>query len=488
MLFAMQLELQHDSTLINEDLAPTTAEQRTWSVWNIASLWIGMAVCIPTYTLASSLVDKGWSWKTAVASVALGNLVVLLPMILNAHAGTRYGIPFPVLLRSSFGVMGANIPALMRAFVACGWFGIQTWIGGSAMYELVHTLAPGIALIPNLVPSWFGISTGQFMCFILFWLLNVVIIIRGIESIRVLETWSAPLLIAVGVALFGWAWSSVSDASQLFVEPASTTQIGWDTVFGAGLTSAVAFWGTLALNIPDFSRYARSQRDQIIGQSIGLPPTMTLFAFVGAIVTNASGIVFGKRIADPVQLLARIGGPSTRILSMVALLIATLTTNLAANVVSPANDFANLDPRRISFRKGALITAFIGILIMPWKLYNDAAHYLFTWLLGYGALLGSIGGIMIVDYFALRRCSLNVSDLYRRDGEYRFARGYNPFAIVALIVGIAFNVPGFLTALGVYRAAPIWTAVYDRAWFVSLLLSGSVYYRLMKSRGFRRSP
>ncbi|MBT6178918.1 MAG: NCS1 family nucleobase:cation symporter-1, partial [Deltaproteobacteria bacterium] len=387
-----------DARLINEDLRPTRDDERTWSRWHIAALWVGMAVCIPTYTLASGMVQEGWSWKAAVCAVALGNLVVLFPMLLNAHAGTRYGIPFPVLLRSSFGVFGANIPALMRALVACGWFGIQTWIGGSALYYLTLSLFPNAPSLPEILPVWMGIGTGEFAAFLVFWLINVAIIIRGVDSIRVLETWAAPCLLAMGAILFGWAWSHMGDLSSLLAEQKPATRSWESALLGAGITGGVAFWGTLALNIPDFARYAKNQKEQVIGQTIGLVPTMTAFAFVGAVVTNATVFIFGTRIADPVELVSQIGGPVMTVVSMLALAMATLTTNLAANVVSPANDFSNVAPHKISFKGGALIATVIGILIMPWKLYNDAAQYLFTWLIGYGALLGAVAGVMIADY------------------------------------------------------------------------------------------
>lgn len=468
-----------DPRLSNADLAPVPPERRTWSARHIAALWIGMAVCIPTWTLASGLVATGSSWKAAVASVALGNLVVLVPMVLNAHAGTRYGIPFPVLLRAPFGVTGANIPALLRAFVACGWFGIQTWIGGAALYRLLAVLMPSIADLPAMLPAWVGLGTGELLCFLAFWAMNVAIILRGIDSLKALETAAAPLLLAMGVALLVWAWRRTGSLSVLLAEAPGSGGAGFGAVLGAGLTGAVAFWGTLALNIPDFSRFARSQRDQVAGQALGLPATMAFFAFAGAVVTNATAVIFGERIPDPVALLARIGGPAITVLAMLGLTLATLTTNLAANVVSPANDFSNLAPRRISFRRGALITAVIGIVIMPWKLYNDAARYLFAWLLGYGALLGSVGGIMIADYWGLRRCRLERDDLYRRGGIYEYRRGVNPVALVALAIGIAPNIPGFLGALGVLEPGPVFAGIYAWAWFVAFLLGGGSYLGLM---------
>ena len=466
--------------LANEDLLPVPPDRRTWNWWHIASLWIGMAICIPTYTLASGLIAQGWTWQAAVGAVILGNLVVLLPIALNSHAGTRYGIPFPVLARSSFGVLGANIPALLRALVACGWFGIQTWIGGWAIYKLIEVIWPGIATLPQLLPAFVGLNTGEFLCFILFWAMNVWIVLRGMDSIKFLETWGSPFLLAVGVALFAWALVRAGGLGPMLQNPVGASDgrtVGLSGVFGAGLTSAVAFWGTMALSIPDFSRYARSQRDQVIGQAVGLPATMALFAFIGAAVTNATVVIFGTRIADPVALLARIGGPLMIMLSMLGLTIATLTTNIAANIVAPANAFSNLAPHRITFKQGAMITAVIGIVMMPWRLYNDAATYIFTWLIGYGALLGPVAGIMIADYFVVRRGELIVNDLYKRHGAYEYSRGFNWLAIGALALGVAPSLPGFVAAL---RGTPasgggLFGGIYNWAWFVGFLLSALIH-------------
>ncbi|HMA44810.1 MAG TPA: NCS1 family nucleobase:cation symporter-1, partial [Gemmatimonadales bacterium] len=455
--------------------------------WHIAALWIGMAICIPTYTLASNLVDSGWTWQAAVGAVILGNVVVLVPIALNSHAGTRYGIPFPVFARASFGVLGANVPALLRGLVACGWFGIQTWIGGWAIYKLTEVLWPGIATLPRFLPGFVGLGTGEFLCFMLFWGINVWIVLRGMDSIKFLETWGSPFLLLVGVALLVWAWVRAGGFGPMLTNPVGPRTGGLSGVFGAGLTSAVAFWGTMALSIPDFSRFARSQRDQVIGQAVGLPGTMALFAFIGAAVTSATAVIFGTRIADPVALLARIGGPLMIVLSMAGLSVATLTTNIAANIVAPANGFSNLAPSRISFKMGAMITAVIGIVMLPWRLYNDAAAYLFTWLIGYGALLGPIAGIMIADYFFLRRGRLLVEDLYRRGGAYEYRGGVNWVAIAAFALGVLPNLPGFLAAVSGRSTTPLFATLYDWAWFVGFLVAATTYLAGMKGQEARSS-
>lgn len=461
-------------TLTNPDLAPTTPEQRTWSTWNIAALWIGMAICIPTYTLAAGMIAQGFSWWQATLTVFLGNCIVLVPMILNGRPGTRHGIPFPVLMRASFGTTGANIPALARALVACGWFGIQTWIGGAAIYQVLGALGMiDLAAEPGRV-SALGITPWQMACFLLFWAINVVFVWRGMNSIKWLESWSAPFLLGVGLALLVWALVRVDSVADVFREPSKFQTGGafW-RAFVPQLTAMVGFWATLSLNIPDFTRYARSQRAQVAGQAIGLPTTMTLFAFIGIVVTQATVLIYGVAIWDPVELIARLGSVTAIIVALVALSVATLTTNIAANVVSPANDFSNLAPRLISFRTGGLITAVIGVLIMPWYLYNDLSAYIFTWLIGYSALLGPIAGIMLCDYYIVRRQRLDAAALYDPEGPFA---GIRWRAVITLVVAAAPSVPGFINAATTKAVfPPIFDAIYGYAWFIGLGLSMLLY-------------
>jgi NCS1 family nucleobase:cation symporter-1 len=476
----LNADLSH-SPLYNTDIAPVPAAKRKWGTWDIAALWVGMAVCIPTYMLASSLLAGGMSWWQAILTILLGNAIVLLPMVLNAHAGTKYGIPFPVFCRAAFGTRGANIPALLRALVACGWFGIQTWIGGWSIYKLVCVVYPGIAAWPTLFPPGWGLTSGTGLCFLIFWAINLWIVWRGMDSIRILEKWGAPFLILVGLALLAWAFIRADGFGPMFSQPSRFRSAGefW-RFFVPGLTGMIAYWATLSLNIPDFSRFARSQRDQALGQAIGLPTTMTLYSFIGVAVTSATVVIYGKMIWDPVELLSRFTHPAVVVVSLAGLTIATLTTNLAANVVSPANDFSNLWPRRISFKTGGLITGIFGIVMMPWKLIADPTGYIFTWLIGYSALLGPIGGILICDYFVLRRTRLSLPDLYREKGEYAYRGGFNGRAIAALVVGILPNIPGFAAQLGAAGIAPFWRGLYTYAWFTGFALAFFVYLLLMK--------
>jgi len=453
---------QVDPSLYNPDLAPIPTERRSWGTYNYASLWVAMSVCIPTYMLASGLIAGGMNWIQAVVTILLGNLIVLIPMLLNAHAGTRYGIPFPVFVRASFGVRGANVPAILRALVACGWFGIQAWIGGQAIYSMLRILWPGAANLPG--SNW--------IAFLLFWAINMVVIWRGIETIKFLEGIGAPFMLVVGLLLLAWITRKAGGFGPVLHTPSkfrSTSE--FLRFFFPALTAMVGFWATVALNIPDFTRYAKSQRAQIVGQALGLPTAMTLYSFIGVAVTSASAVIFGEPIWDPVVLLGKFNQPLVALIALVALMVATLNTNVAANVVSPSNDFSNLRPSLISFRTGGLITGIVGILLMPWKLLSSFSSYIFGWLVGCSALLGPIAGIMICDYYLVRRRQLDVEDLYRRRGAYEFWRGFNPKAIVALVAGIA------IALIGLALPAVRW--LYDYAWFVGFLISGGLYFLLM---------
>ena len=467
------------SPLWNPDLAPTPASRRTWSTYNIAALWIGMSVVITTYTLASGLMQEGMNWYQSLSTILLGNVIVLIPMVLNAHAGTKYGVSFPVMCRASFGVRGANVPAMLRAVVACGWFGIQTWIGALALNTLLTAAWSG----------WADVHGGVAISFAIFWLVQVGIIWGGIERIKHLGSAAAPVLLTGGLVLLFWGIRHGGGLGNILAQSErlqGVKGVNFWKLFPAALTANVGYWATLSLNIPDFTRYARSQRSQMLGQALGLPTTMTTFAFIGVAVTSATIVIFGAPIWDPVVLVTRIGGTAVIIIAALVVMTAQLHTNMAANVVSPANDFSHLNPRRISFVTGGLITALVGILMMPWKLYSGAAAYIFTWLIGYSSLMGALGGILITDYWILRKQRLSLTALYQERGIYSYSNGINWRAIVALVLAVAPVLPGFLhaaTTPGGQVANPsFFDRLYTYAWFVTFFLSGILYYFLMRGR------
>jgi nucleobase:cation symporter-1, NCS1 family len=494
-----------ESPLFNGDLAPVPQKRRNWSTYNFAALWISMAHCIPTYMLAGGLIAVGMSWGQALFTIALGNVIVLVPILLNAHPGTKYGIPFPVLARSSFGTVGANVPAVLRAIVACGWFGIQTFIGGEAVKTFLVAVWPAFGELGGSM-SILGLSLPSAITFLVFWALNIFIIYRGMNAVRVFENWAAPIVLVMAGLLLWWAVSRAGGLGPMLSQPSKFQTLGefWP-VFIPSLTGMIGFWATLSLNIPDFTRYGKGQREQMLGQTLGLPTTMVAFSALGVMITSASqAILVGtpvKDLWDPVVILGHITSAAPPpgltepliasagvrwIVAIVALLgvgIATISVNIAANVVSPANDFANLAPRHISFKTGGLITGVAGIVMMPWKLLASAGAYIFTWLIGYSALLGPIAGIMVVDYWLVRRTELDVPDLYRPTGRYA---GVNPVALVALVVGVAPNIPGFLKAAGVlWGPANFFDTIYVYAWFTGFIIAGGIYYvgsRVMEGR------
>ena len=458
-----------DSPRYNHDMAPTKVHERTWNKWHITALWIGMSICVPTYTLGGVLTAYfGLSVGEALLASLLANLVVLIPLTLNAFAGTKYGIPFPVLLRSSFGIIGSNVPCLIRALVACGWFGIQTLFGGLAIHLFLGSVFEG----------WKSLGgTGEVIGFMVFWALNLWVVLRGAESIKWLETLSAPLLVLVGIGLLVWALPNVS-MTELLAQPAKRPEGA--SVYGyffAGLTAMVGFWATLSLNIPDFSRYARSQKDQILGQLFGLPLTMFLFAALGVVMTAASEKLVGVTVSDPVSLIGHIQSPGWVALAMALIIIATLSTNTAANIVSPTNDFQNIAPKLINRTTAVILTGLVGLALMAHELLKKLGLLVSdvsletvysNWLLGYSSLLGPIAGIMVVDYFIIRQQKLDLEGLYL-DGVYP-AWNWNGF--------IAFGVPVVLTLLSLGSSAFSW--FYDYGWFTGSLLGAAIYYGLSR--------
>lgn len=423
-----------DSKYYNEDLAPTSLAQRTWTTYNIASLWIGMAICLPSYTLASGLMGAGLSLWQAVFNVALGNILVLIPMQLNSHAGTKYGIPYPVFARLAFGPKGAHLASLARAFVAAAWCGIQIYFGGGALHVIIVQLVPAFGNVPGA--NW--------ITFAIFWAMNIYIGYAGDEAIKFMESWGAPILGVLCVALLFWATSMAAgvgvSVGQLVSVPANPELLakggGFWPVFMVGLTGNIAFWATLALNIPDFSRYAKNQKSQFRGQLYGLPTTMAAFAFVGAYVTSATSFIYNipGGIFDPVAVIAKIESPIAAILGAIGVILATLTTNIAANIVAPANGITNISPKRISYKMGVIITGILAVAIMPWKIMESGFNF-FGFLGNYGIMLGPLAAIYIADYYIVKKRNIDVMALFQGEkGRYWYTNGVNYKAIITWVV------------------------------------------------------
>jgi NCS1 family nucleobase:cation symporter-1 len=471
-------ELQR-SPLYNHDLAPVAVAKRTWNTWDYAALWVSMAHCIPTYLLAGGMISNGMAWWQALGTILLGNLIVLVPILLNSHPGTKYGIPFPVFARAAYGAFGANLPALLRAIVACGWFGINAWIGGMALQAFFGSLWPGWI---DLLGTFNGFATTQWIAFLLFWGLNILVIFKGMDLLRRVERWAAPYVLVMTAILLAWAlWKAgglghILDQTS-FDENAKHLSL-WQA-FVPALTGTVAFWSTLSLNMPDFTRFGRSQREQVIGQTIALPSTMTVFAAMAIVITSATAVIYGESLWDPIALAAKFESRIIVGIGMFTVVVATLAVNIAANVVSPANDFANAFPKKIDFKKGGLITGLLGIAMMPWELLKDQERYLNGWLGGYGGALGTVAGVLVVDYWLIRKTELDLHGLYVPDGAYRYTNGWNLNAVYATVVGAVIALAGAFWEPMAF--------LYHWSWFVGFFVAGGLYWLAMRASATAKS-
>ncbi|MEU7477682.1 NCS1 family nucleobase:cation symporter-1 [Lentzea sp. NPDC042327] len=471
-----------DSRFYNPELAPVPVEQRTWSTYNFFALWMGMAHNIPSYTLAASLIALGMDWVQAFLTITLGNLVVLVPMLLNSHAGTKYGIPFPVFARAFYGIRGANLVALLRAFIACAWFGIQTWVGGKALHVIIGRLAG---------EGWTGASEvgGQpwtlWLCFLGFWVVQMLVIWRGMEAIRRFENWTAPLVSVGFLVLLGYVLVKAGGFGPILQ---TGSKLGWGPdfwkVFFPALMGMIAFWSTLSLNMPDFTRFGGSQRKQVTGQVLGLPTTMSFIAIVAILTTSGAQALYGEAIWDPADLASRFDSTPLVLVALISLVLATISANLAANVVSPSYDFSNAFPRRITFAVGGLITGVVGILIQPWRLISDPSIYIFAWLGFYGGLLASVAGVFVAGYWVIKKTRLHLEDLYLDGrGAYWFNGGWNWRAVVATLAGGVLAVGG--AHGGPFPAdglIPFLKPLYDYNWVVGFAAGFLVFLALKDTK------
>lgn len=465
------------SPVFNKDLAPIPFARRKWTSANFAALWAGMACNIPTYMMASGLIANGMNWWQTLLTVLIGNVIVLIPIVLNSHAGAKYGIPFPVFVRASYGVRGSNLPALMRAIVACGWFGINAWIGGQALFTLIKAMIPSWPMLMGLPIA--GYPPTEWVSFIVFWALNILVIFGGMEFLKKFESLAAPFVFSLAALMVGCLIWKANGLGSLIAEKGKyLTVTSFLPVFIPSLTAMIGSWSTLSLNMPDFTRFSKSQKDQLIGQAAALPLSMTAFTAMGILSTSVGMILYPNlkltELWDPVTLVGQFSEPVVVAIAMFTIMLATLSVNVAANLVSPANDLSNIFPRWISFKKGAVITGILALLMQPWQLIADPNAYIFSWLLGYSGGLGAIAGVMIVDYWIIRKKHLDLTDLYLTRGSYWYSNGWNWKAVLATIAGCSLAWVGAIV--------PTLRILYDYSWFVGLFSAAVLYFILMKKR------
>lgn len=456
-----QASAAQNQSMWNEDLRPCTLAEHSWPASKFAALWVGMCLCLPTYSLASGMIALGMNWWESVLTVFTGSCIVLGAILLVSHAGTKYGIPYPVFARLWFGTRGAHLPALARAVIAAGWFGINSWFGGQALD----------AILVHVVPSWHAISLHLGIAFFVFWAINVAIAMRGPQAIGRLTQIAAPTVGLGAIALLVWAATSAGGFGPMLATPAKIHGGTFWAAFFPSVVGVIAFWATMALNIPDYTRYAKSQRDQVLGQALSMPLTMALFSFVGIAVTSATVLLFGTALWDPVDLITKFPTPVVVIAGLIVIL-SSVTINVGANVMAPARAFENLSPKYITFAIGAILTGLLSLAMEPWRVLATYGAYIFTWLGTYGAMLGAFDGIAIADYWLVRKRRLDLAQLYMPDGIYSYAKGLNIRAVAALLIG------WIVTVVGIF--VPALHFLWSGGWIFSLLGGLAAYWLLMR--------
>lgn len=450
--------------LYNRDLAPSKREGRTWSAYSIFTLWANDVHSLGNYTFAIGLFALGLGGWQVLTALGVGAVLLFVLLTLAGFMGEKAGVPFPVMSRISFGVYGAQIPALIRGIVAIAWFGIQTYLASIVLRVLVIALFPGLAPLDE--GAFLGLSALGWITFVALWIIQVVIVSYGMEMIRKYEAFAGPIILVTFVAIAVWMlWKA--DFAIAWSTPESLTGWPmWSKILGGGMLW-VSIYATFLLNFCDFTRGAKSKRSILLGNLWGIPINMLLFGSIVVIMAGAQFKIDGTIITSPADIVATIPNTLLLALASLALIILTIAVNLMANFVAPTYALVNLFPKHLNFRRAAIVSAVIGLVILPWNLY-DSPVVINYFLGGLGALLGPLFGIIMADYWLVRRAHVNVPDLYSEsvDGEYHYRHGVNPRAVVALAVS------GVVALLFVF--VPALHPLADFSWLIGALLGALV--------------
>lgn len=478
-----------NSKYYSDDLAPSSVAERTWSTYTITMLWVGMSICIPSLSLASGLVGMGVSPWLSILNVVLGNVIILVPIQLNSTIGTKYGIPFPLFGRLTFGLKGAQIPSLLRGFTACGWCSVQAWVGGGAFAAIIGCFAPRF-LDPTWtigLPSWSGIqvtSAGTFIGYILFMILVLWVAYNGLEQIKWVQNIGGPILVVMMILLLIWSIHYAGTAGYSFNDTmnASNNQEllnqngGFAYVFLTGLMGNIAFWATMALNIPDFSRYAKNNKSQFWGQMLGMPAPMFFCALVGTQFGMSTLLVEGKAQFDPTAVFYYLDNKIMVFVGAIGVIMATITTCVAANVVAPANAIANISPSKLSYKKGVIITILMAFFVLQaWWIYGSGGAY-FNWLNAYGTVLAPVAALLIADFWIVKKQRIDINGLFGANDRYQYNGGINWAAVISWVA--AFILP-LLAYFGF--SGGFWTFLAEWNYVVSFVIGFILYLILMKT-------
>ncbi|MCL2355266.1 MAG: cytosine permease, partial [Oscillospiraceae bacterium] len=455
------------SKYYNNDLSPADLSKRTWGTYTFFSCWVGMNICIPAYQMASSAIAMGLSWWLSLVLVFSGNLIILIPMLLNSRAGIKYGITFPVYARSVFGIRGAQIPVIIRSVIGAAWTGILIWLGAESLQVALELI----------FEPWQGFRYGQAVCYIFFWILNIGFTLGGSDVFKKLKEYSTPLLGLFCIGLSIWGIRATYQAGYVAIDAIRYLNISSNinvrqtiTVF---LVANISYYSTWAMNVSDLSRFAKNEKSHHIGIIVGLPLSMMLIAFCGIFVTGASKLIFGEPMWNPNDVVLAIGNRWGALFAAIAILLATLSTNVTTNILPPANGLTNLYPRKVSYKTGVIITGIIATAIQPWRLVADPSGYIYDWLSTYGILTGPFASILICDYFLFKKQTLSLVDLYSGHGSnYWYYKGFNLRAILAWCFAVIPSIAGiFIAPLRVLR---------DYGWILSFVLGFIIYFILTK--------
>ena len=464
-------ELQNHSNVYSEDSKPLEDSQRDWTTWSMASLWIGIMVSIPVYMLAGGLIASGMSWIQSIFTIVLGHTLVMIPAVLLGHFGTKYGIGFPLLSKLVFGPKGNIFPTLIRAFLGCFWFGVQSWIGGTAIN----------LIIIKIIPHFEGNFVIQFISYIIFLIINTYIAFNGIKALKILEQFSAPILIILSLSVLIWAYKIAGGFSKIFNYSYLNSDNNFIQIFFPALTSMIAFDSTIAINISDYTKNIKKQRQQVIGQFLGAPLMTAFIVFVGVCGTIGAQIKFGEMIWNPADLVAKFDNPIIVIIFSIFIIIATMTTNIPANLIPPCIIFSNIWTKLFTYKKAIFFVLAISIIVMPWKVLENPNNYIFEVNGALATFLGPMTGIYLSSYWYQYKTNICLFELYITDGgKYFYHNGWNIDAMTILFIST-------LTVLiGKFVKLPILKYLYESSYVFGLLISFILYAITVKITSSKR--
>jgi NCS1 family nucleobase:cation symporter-1 len=456
---------------------PVLPKDRTWGTWDYIAYWISDATNAAVWQLASSMLAVGLSWRQALPAIAVGNVIIASAILLNGTIGARLHVAFPVINRSSFGFWLSYFSVISRVVLSMFWFGIQTFTGSECVYQMLKAIWPSVARIPNRLPESSNITTVGLMCYFIYWVIQFPLLLVSPKNIRHLFTLKGIFVPFAWLAILIWSFVKVPARTSFAPLHASASGSAFSWAWLSALNSALGIYATLAVNIPDFTRYAKNEKAQYVQLAI-IPVAFTLIGFVGIAVTLAGAQLYGEILWDPLRLIDKWDNRAGAFFASFSFILATIGTNISANSISAANDMTVLFPNYINIRRGQIICAIVGGWVMcPWEILASAPGFL-SFMSGYTVFLGPFAGIMVVDYWAVHRGNVDVPAMYDPNGRYRYWKGINWRAAVALLFSITPTLPGLIHDINKNIFVGNAAFLFDIAWIYGFTSAGGIYYVL----------